>query len=91
MKLETKVMIDGKTISVMDSHFPQVENEEEFELYAPQKGRAVEDVMNLVYEQKVSPKNLKSDAVVICYTVEEKYFTTYKVKMGLIGVNAEEI
>lgn len=91
MKLETKIMIDGKTISISNSNFPEVENNDEFELYAPQIGRAVSDVINLVYEQKVSPADLKKNAVVVFYAVDEKYFISYKVEMSMTGVSAEEI
>jgi hypothetical protein len=91
MKLETRILINGNEIIRKERNFIDVENNEEFELNAPQKNQVIEDVINQVYEQKITPQNLKRDGVVVCYTVEEKYFITYKVSMGMVGINIEEI
>lgn len=91
MKIKTRIAINEKTISTSIGEFPEVENCDEFELYAPQKGRAVEDVLKRVFEQKISPQNLKQDSVVVAYTVAKKYVKYYKVSMGMVALNAEEI
>jgi hypothetical protein len=90
MKLITKILQNGTEITRKESDFPNVKDEDEFLLNAPQAYQAVEEVINEVFKQKIEMPKLNNNSVIIYYNVGNDYSSAYIIEGGMTGINASE-